>query len=163
MAEIPPLDEREELFWRALMRVIISLPRSLDLDLARAAGLTVNEYVTLVTLSEAPDRELRMADLASATGLSASRMTRLVDDLQARGYVVKRPSPRDGRGNVAALTAQGLAKLESAYPHHLASVRSRVLDHIDAASLAGAARALDAVAVTLEGRSARPDAPRHPR
>lgn len=152
MAKIPPLDEREELFWRSLMRVTVSLPRSLDVDLIRATGLTANEYITLMTLSEAPNRQLRMAELASATALSASRMTRLVDDLQARGFAIKRPSLDDGRGNVAALTSEGQAKLESAYPHHLASVRRRVLDHIDATSLEGAARALDAVAITLEGK-----------
>jgi len=35
----------------------------------------------LMHLSEASNRELRMADLAEATGLSASRTTRLVGDL----------------------------------------------------------------------------------
>jgi len=33
--------------------------------------MTASEYTTLMMLSEAPNRELRMSDLASATGLSA--------------------------------------------------------------------------------------------
>src|SRR5271168_2279641 len=94
----------EEIFWRSLMRIVQSLPRRLDLDLVRTVGITANEYTTLMCLSEAPNRELRMADLANAAALSASRMTRLVDDLQERGLVTKRASSEDGRGNVAKLT-----------------------------------------------------------
>src|ERR1700756_4769025 len=117
------------------MRIVQSLPRRLDSDLVRTAGITANEYTTLMCLSEAPGRELRMADLANAAALSASRMTRLVDDLQSRGLVTKRGSSEDGRGNVAKLTPAGFAKLKSAWPVHLASVRARVFDHVDPATV----------------------------
>jgi len=60
--------------------------------------MTANEYTTIMNLSEAPNREMRMADLAKAGGLSASRMTRLVDDLVTRGFITKRTSSVDGRG-----------------------------------------------------------------
>src|SRR5690349_10652923 len=122
MAKVEPLSDTEEIFWRALMRIVLSLPRRLDADLVRTTGITANEYKTLMCLSEAPDRELRMADLANAVALSASRMTRLVDDLQAQGLVRKRASSDDGRGNIAKLTPVGLAKLKQAWPAHLASV-----------------------------------------
>ena len=144
-----PLTTDEEVLWRALMRIVVALPRELDSDLVRAAGLTANEYKTLMALSEAPSRELRMAVLANATGLSASRVTRLVDDLQSRGFVVKRVSAADARGNVARLTPQGLAKLKSAWPAHLASVRRRVFDHIDSAVVKRAAQAMSGVAAQL--------------
>ena len=150
MAKVDPLSETEEVFWRALMRIVQSLPRRLDGDLVRTAGITANEYTTLLCLSEAPDRELRMADLARAAALSASRMTRLVDDLQARGLVTKRASSEDGRGNVATLTPAGLAKLEQAWPAHLASVRNRVFDHVDPGTVTTAAQALSEIAATLE-------------
>jgi DNA-binding MarR family transcriptional regulator len=150
VAKIDPLSATEEAFWRALMRIVLSLPRRLDADLVRTVGLTANEYTTLMCLSEAPNRELRMADLASAAALSASRMTRLVDDLQSRGLVTKRASPEDARGNITKLTPVGLAKLKSAWPVHLASVRARVFDHIDPASIPDAAQALADIAATLE-------------
>ena len=119
MPKNEPLTAAEEMLWRALMRIVIVLPRLLDRDMLRTTGLTANEYTTLMNLSEAPKRELRMADLANVAGLSASRMTRLVDDLQSRNLVAKRPSAIDGRGNVAKLTPQGLAKLRSAWLAHL--------------------------------------------
>jgi DNA-binding MarR family transcriptional regulator len=145
-----PLTAEEEVLWRALMRIVVALPRQLDSDLVRAAGITANEYKALMGLSEAPNRELRMAELASVTGLSASRMTRLVESLQALGFVTKRASTADGRGTVAKLTPRGLAKLKSAWPAHLASVRRRVFDHIDSTTVARAAQAMSGVASQLE-------------
>jgi DNA-binding MarR family transcriptional regulator len=150
VAKVDPLDETEEAFWRALMRIVLSLPRRLDSDLMRTVGITANEYTALMCLSEAPARELRMAELANAAALSASRMTRLVDDLQTRGLVTKRASSEDGRGNVAKLTPAGLAKVKKAWPTHLASVRERVFDHIDPAAVAMAAPALAEIAARLE-------------
>ena len=150
MAKIDPLNETEEVFWRALMRILVVLPRHLDNDLVRAAGLTANEYKTLVALSEASHRELRMTDLANALGLSGSRMTRLVDELQARCFISKRGSSSDGRGNVARLTPQGFSKLRSAWPAHLSSARRRVFDHLDPATMKKAAQALSEIAVQLD-------------
>jgi DNA-binding MarR family transcriptional regulator len=150
MPKVAPLTATEEAFWRALMRIVLSLPRRLDSDLVRTVGITGNEYITLMCLSEAPARELRMTDLANAAALSASRMTRLVDDLQSRGLVTKRASSEDGRGNVAKLTPAGLAKLRTAWPAHLASVRGRVFDHVDPATVNKAAQALSEIAVQLE-------------
>jgi DNA-binding MarR family transcriptional regulator len=150
MANPEPLTSTEEMFWRALMRIVLTLPRRLHEDMFRAAGLTASEYTVIMNLSEAPNRQLRMADLAEAIGLSASRTTRLVDSLLSQGLVVKRASSADGRSNLAELTSMGLAKLRSAWPAHVASVRDLVLDHIPPGTLAKTAQALDAVAAQLE-------------
>ncbi|MFG2375432.1 MarR family winged helix-turn-helix transcriptional regulator [Streptomyces sp. NPDC048504] len=139
------LTAQEERFWRALMRVIVALPRSLDDDLLRSTGLTLTEYVVLMSLSEAENQELRMADLAAATALSASRITRVVDALQSRGQVVKRRYEGDARGNVATLTPEGLKRLQAAYPIHLASARKRVMDHLDGRSLSAMVRQFETV------------------
>jgi len=156
MATIEPLTPSEEALWRAVMRIVKVIPPHLDSDLIRGVGLTASEYTTIMHLSEAPNRELRMTDLANATDLSASRMTRLVDDLQSRGLVTKTASSSDARGNVAKLTPRGMAKLKSAWPVHLASVRRRFFDRIDAAAVEAVAKALAEVAAHLEDTSAEP-------
>jgi DNA-binding MarR family transcriptional regulator len=156
MAAIESLSPTEEALWRAVMRIVKVIPRHLDNDLIRGAGLTASEYTTIMHLSEAPNRELRMADLANATDLSASRMTRLVDDLQSRGLVTKTASSSDARGNVARLTPRGMAKLRSAWPVHLASVRRRFFDCIDTESVEAVAKGLAEVAVHLEDTPAEP-------
>lgn len=152
MASPEPLTPTEEIFWRSLMRIVLSLPRQLHDDMVRAVGLTASEYTVVMNLSEAPNRQLRMADLASATGLSASRTTRLVDTLVLHGLVTKRASSADGRSTLAELTSLGLSKLRSAWPAHVASVRGRVLDHVPPGTLAKSAQALEAVATQLEDR-----------
>jgi DNA-binding MarR family transcriptional regulator len=149
-AEDPPLTAQEERFWRALMRVIVALPRSLDDDLLRSTGLTLTEYVVLMNLSEAENHELRMTDLASATALSASRITRVVDALQSRGQVVKRRYEGDARGNVATLTPEGMKRLQAAYPVHLASARKRVIDLLDGRSVPAMVRQFEAVVEKLD-------------
>ncbi|WP_427917509.1 MarR family transcriptional regulator [Streptomyces sp. cg40] len=127
------------------MRVIVALPRSLDDDLLRATGLTLTEYVVLTSLSEAENQELRMADLAAATALSASRITRVVDALRSRGQVVKQRYEGDARGNVATLAPDGMKRLEAAYPVHLASARKRVMDQLDGRSLSAMVRQFETV------------------
>jgi DNA-binding MarR family transcriptional regulator len=156
MATAEPLSPTEEALWRAVMRIVKVIPRYLDSDLIRGAGLTASEYSTIMHLSEAPNLELRMAELAAATDLSASRMTRLVDALQSQGLVTKTASPSDARGNVARLTPGGMAKLKSAWPVHLASVRRCFFDSIDAGAVEGVAKALTEVAVHLEDTSGEP-------
>jgi len=150
MAQVDPLSQTEELLWRSLMRLVVTLPRALGDDLVRARGITANEYTTLMHLSEAPNRELGVTDLAAATALSVSRMSRLLDDLQARELIFKRRSGTDGRGNIACLTREGRAALRGAYPEHLASVRRLVLDHINEADKARMAGALEAVAISVD-------------
>ncbi|WP_351237808.1 MarR family transcriptional regulator [Streptomyces sp. NPDC002133] len=149
MSDVDPLNVDEERFWRALMRVIIALPRSLDEDLLRSTGLSLTEYIVLVKLSEAENQELRMTDLAAACALSASRITRIVETLQARGQVVKRRHEADGRGLVASPTPDGLKRLQGAYPVHLASARKRVVDQLDGQSLPSLVGQREAVAKKL--------------
>jgi DNA-binding MarR family transcriptional regulator len=101
-------------------------------------------------LSDAPDHELRMTDSTRATGLSASRTTRLVDDLQGRGLVTKLANSADARSMQARLTSRGTAKLGSARRIRLHSVRQRFFDHVDSASLGQVAEALSGVADHFE-------------
>ena len=152
MARADRLDPGEESFWRALMRIVLSLPRRMDVQLLEAAGITLNEYQTLMALSEAPGGELRMTGLANTTALSASRMTRLVEDLQTRGLVLKRASADDGRGQVASVTPLGLERLEAARSVQVSCVRALVIDHLDPDTTIDAAEALSVIAEGLDGR-----------
>jgi DNA-binding MarR family transcriptional regulator len=132
------------------MRIVKVVPRHLDADLVRGCGLSANEYSTLMHLSEAPNRELRMNELAAACDLSTSRMTRLVADLQSRSLLTKMASSTDARGNVARLSPAGMRSLKTAWPVHLESVRMRFLDYVDPKSLKVVAEALAVVADQLD-------------
>jgi DNA-binding MarR family transcriptional regulator len=124
-----PLSADEEAFWRALLQVVIALPRAIDDDF-RGTGLTMSSYGVLSNLSDAEGRSLRLSELAVAGWLSPSRMSRLIESLQAEGLVTKHRAEQDGRGNVVTLTDKGFRVLKQYYPTSLASARHRVFDHL---------------------------------
>jgi len=138
---IEPLTPAEERAWRAIARALVTVPRAMDADLQRAVGMSMGEYFVLMNLSEAQNCSLRMSEIASRGGLSPSRISRLVDDLVASGLVERARSPADGRVQIAVLTEDGFARLEAAYPTHLASVRRNVVDHLSGLDLDTLARA----------------------
>ncbi len=144
-----PLDGAEEALWRTLAHVLVALPHALEADLSRGTGLTMNEYGVLMNLSEAPGRQLRMTVLAERCDVSASRVSRLVDELQQIGLVTKDRSSEDGRGNVATLTEAGFTRLSGAYPAHLASVRRLVFEHITPEEVEGFVAPLERIARAL--------------
>lgn len=118
-----------------MVRLIITLPRTLDDDLQRGAGLSLTHYIVLMRLSESAERQLRMSDLAKQADLSPSRMSRIIHSLQAQGLVDRAGSSDDGRANIATLTDAGFEALRAAWPVHLASARTIVFDRLDPAEL----------------------------
>jgi DNA-binding MarR family transcriptional regulator len=144
-----PLDAVEEQTWRSLARFFVVAPRLLDEDLQRGAHMSLSSYTVLLHLSEAPGRSLRITELANRAYLSGSRTTRLVDELIADGLVAKERNAEDGRGFDVTLTEEGLAALQRAYPVHLRSVRTRVLDHVDRSTLPCFATVVSAIAQSL--------------
>jgi DNA-binding MarR family transcriptional regulator len=108
------------------------LPRALGDDLQRSCGMSSTESSVLMHLSESPDGQLRMSDLADRTSLSPSRISRVIDEMARLGLVERRPGSVDGRTTFATLTKAGVATLRRAWPHHLRSVRERAFDHLTA-------------------------------
>jgi DNA-binding MarR family transcriptional regulator len=160
---LQPLTVEEEAVLRALGRVMIALRRAADADLVREQQLPASEYTALMHLSEVPDRRMRMSELAAACDLSLSGITRLVIRLEEQGLVERVRCDEDARGWYAVLTGAGLARLERAWPTHLASMRRHVFDHLHGIDLAQLARALESIApdAPISGsRSRRPATPR---
>ena len=130
-----PLNRREERVWRDVARFLTVAPRLLDEDLQRGANISLSEYAVLVHLSEAETGHLRVRELADLAELSGGHMTRLIDELRKGGFVVKNRNPEDGRGIDVQITEVGLNRLRDAYPIHLSSVRSRVMNQVEPKSL----------------------------
>jgi DNA-binding MarR family transcriptional regulator len=122
------LDAEESQAWRALAKTLVRLPAALDAQLRRDAGISHFEYGVLALLSEAPGRTLRMSELAMGAGSSLPRLSQVVARLEQRGWVSRAPDPADGRYTLAALTAQGQAKVTQAAPSHVQEVRRLVFD-----------------------------------
>lgn len=121
------LDATEKEAWTGLISLVLLMPGRLDAPL-QPAGLTLFEYLTLSQLSEAPQRRLRMKDLAFLANGSLSRLSNVIKKFEARGWVRRYPDPQDGRSTVAALTDTGFETVAAAAPAHVRSVRQLVLD-----------------------------------
>jgi DNA-binding MarR family transcriptional regulator len=115
--------------WRGFLRVHSKLTRELDAELAAAHGLPLSSYEVLLFLADAPNGQLRMAQLADSVLLSPSGLTRLVDRLEKAGLVRRESCPADRRGFEAVITDDGRAALAEARPTHLSGVRRRFLEH----------------------------------
>jgi DNA-binding MarR family transcriptional regulator len=146
-----PLTPAEETAWRALARAVIIIPKVLDRDLLESEGLSQTEYSVLMNLSEQPGRSMRMSELADVVWISVSGLTRVVERLARQGLVERVRAKTDGRGQLAVLTAAGFARLEKAYPAHLASVRKHVMDHLANIDLAAFTDAMAQIAEAENG------------
>jgi DNA-binding MarR family transcriptional regulator len=122
------LDAEERQTWLALASALNRLPAALDAQLRRDAGISHFEYQVLALLSEAPDRTLRMSELATLAEGSLPRLSQVVARLEQRGWMRRTPDPADGRYTLATLTDQGLAKVTEAAPGHVQEVRRLVFD-----------------------------------
>jgi DNA-binding MarR family transcriptional regulator len=149
--DLVPLSAEEEAFVRAFGRALLTVPRALDADLLREQRMSGNEYNALMHLSEAPGRRLRMSDLAAASTLSLSGMTRIMNRLEALGLVQRERCASDGRGLEAVLTDAGLERLRQAWPTHLNSVRQHILHHLHAVDLPAVTAALEHFATGAQG------------
>lgn len=108
--------------WRAFVLAHAHVSRRLDEDLRAEHGLSLQEYVSLLILAEAPDRRLRMGRLADALTLSKSGVTRLIDRLVDDGLVERVTCASDARGAEARLTKAGVDRLRTAAPTHLRGI-----------------------------------------
>jgi DNA-binding MarR family transcriptional regulator len=124
------LDADEQRAWRAYLSATQLLQGQLDRELQRDSGIPHAYYEILVRLSEAPDRVLRMSELASAAESSRSRLSHAVARLEETGWVRRESCPTDRRGSFARLTDAGFAALAAAAPAHVESVRRHLLDQL---------------------------------
>jgi DNA-binding MarR family transcriptional regulator len=135
MTVLPELSREELVAWRTFLRAHAQVTRRLEADLLAEHDLSLPTYDVLVQLSEAPDRRLRMTELAERVLLSRSGLTRLVDRLEREGLVHRQACPSDARGTHAVLSDAGLERLRAAWPTHLRGVSDYVTSRLDPAEL----------------------------
>lgn len=100
-------DDRRMQAWGWLHQAHARLWCELSRHMETEVGVSLLEHGCTYELASAADQRLRMNDLAALLEVSRSGVTRLVDRLEARGWV-RRESPReDRRTTYALLTEEG--------------------------------------------------------
>jgi DNA-binding MarR family transcriptional regulator len=126
--------------WIGMLETHKRLTRALDAELEAEHGLTLSGVECLGRLAAAENRAMRLSALATVTGLSLSRISRIVDTLESRELVERRSSPEDARAVEAHLTAAGLTLVREAQSSHFASVQERFFEQLSAEELEVLAR-----------------------
>ena len=140
----------EQHTWRDAIQAWQWLLAAVDAQLQRDSGVPLAYYEILVRLSEAPDRSLRMTQLAEASSSSKSRVSHAVARLEERGWVRRMDCPTDRRGQIAVLTDQGFAALSAAAPGHVEQVRQVLFDALSDEQL----RQLDGISAAILAKAA---------
>ena len=96
-----PAEEAWGLLWRIMQA---NKPRFMAL--AQELGLAPMQLHALRLIE--PDSELPMSSLAGLLFCDASNVTGIVDRLEARGLIERRPAPQDRRVKLLALTEEGV-------------------------------------------------------
>lgn len=122
------LNEQEMRFWRTFIVASMLLEGRLNRELVEGHGLSHDDYVIFVVLSEQPERRMRMSALAEIVVSSKSRLSHQVARLERAGLVRRDDCQSDGRGVFAVLTPAGYQLLEEAAPTHVEGVRRHLVD-----------------------------------
>lgn len=132
--------------WRAFLLAHARVVRRLDEELRQEHDLSIAEYDALLTIARAPDRRVRMRQLADEVILSKSGVTRLIDRLVEDGLVERCACANDARGAEAVLTDRGLDRLRAASRTHLRGINQHFLGALAADDLGVIERAMTHVA-----------------
>jgi DNA-binding MarR family transcriptional regulator len=117
--------------WRAFITAYALVMERIERELAEAGLPPLGWYDVLLELSVAPERRLRMHELARAVVLSRSGLTRLVDRLEQAGLLRREPDPADRRGSFAILTDEGAAMRERMWPIYARGIAEHFGKHLN--------------------------------
>lgn len=146
------LNSTEMKAWRKYIVSSRRLLEALDVDLADH-DLSMADYEILAQLSDAPDRRMRMSELADVAMFSRSRLSHRMKVMEKAGWIKRESCPSDKRGSFAVMTAKGWKAIVAAAPDHVESVRNRFIDHLSKADQVALAAIFEKVGAALREES----------
>ncbi len=95
----------------------------LDARLLRDHGFTTSQADVIFTLGNTAGMTCK--ELGERTLITKGTLTGVLDRLEGKGLLERRPSPDDGRSYIVALTRAGEEAFEATYPEHIARIGER--------------------------------------
>jgi DNA-binding MarR family transcriptional regulator len=121
------IDDRRITLFGRLVEAYASLRHGLDDEMQQEVGLPLLWYGVLLHVGRSPEGVRPMSELTEATAFTSGGVTRLVDRMEAAGYVERRPCPTDRRVQYVGLTDKGREMLERASEIHVRGIEERML------------------------------------
>jgi DNA-binding MarR family transcriptional regulator len=139
------LTEQQLAAWRAFITAHATVIRRIEQALAASGAIPLAWYDVLIELYEAPERRMRLHELAEAVVLSRSGLTRLIDRLEHAGLLTREMDTADRRGAYAVLTEAGIEAMRQAWPVYARGIRAFFAQHLSDAEVATLTAALERV------------------
>ncbi len=149
-----PVPETHLEAWRRYYVSFWRVSAAIEADLAAANLPSLAWYDALYQLYLAPERRLRMSELARVALLSRSGLTRLVDKLEQEKLIARRTCAEDGRVQYAELTEQGIAVLRKIWVVYRAGIARYFGAHMSDAEAKAVAEVMGRVVTASEARLA---------
>ncbi|TDV57348.1 MarR family transcriptional regulator [Actinophytocola oryzae] len=103
MGTPPSRDDAARSAWQAMRTIVLELNDRRG-EVSARLGMSFIRLKALGKLDRAP---MTMRELAALLAVDAPYTTVVVDDLESRGLVERRPDPHDRRRKIVAITAAG--------------------------------------------------------
>ena len=145
--------------WEDLFRAQVTLMREFAADHVWQPA-SMREYDVLFTLAREDGRALRLSELNDNVLMSQSSLSRLVERLEQRGWLVRTSDPDDRRGTLVRLSEEGRQVQRRVGARHAARIRelmSVALDDDELALLGRLTRKLQQAPVLAAARKDCPE------
>jgi DNA-binding MarR family transcriptional regulator len=144
--------------WRALFSMRRELDLALERQLQRAADISAADYGVLLSLFDAPGKQLRARELGVHLAWEKSRVSHQVSRMEKRGLVERRMCDSDARGTWVGITPDGTRAVLGAMRDHAATLRQHFFDVLTDDELQTLRTASERVLATIDPVTMEPGA-----
>ena len=131
-----------ELAWVLLFRTQQTLLNQVEATL-KAAGLPpLSWYDVLLEISRDQDTGLRQYEIGERVLLNKHNLSRLIDRLEADGFVKRQACDTDGRGNIIKITKKGMQLKQTMWPIYAKAIQELIAESLTAAQVRSLAEIL---------------------
>ena len=92
--------------------------------------LPLHWYDVLVVLNRAPQKRMRLSEIADRIVTSRSALTRSVEKIEAAGYLIKESADEDLRGQYAVITREGIEAMKATWTHYRKAIRENFSQYL---------------------------------
>ena len=139
--------------WESLFRAQVGVMRRLQRD-PEFKELTMREYDVLFNLSRCPSGWTRLNELNEHLLISQPSLSRMVERLENKGLVQRRPARNDQRGVELSLTEEGRAVQKRLGRIHVRGIHDLLAPALDAQELAQVKELMDKLLASLNADTA---------
>ncbi len=149
-----PSDDEVITTWGLVMEASAGVNARLEREMQQELGIPLTFFEVLLRLGRSEGDGVSLNALAAQVSFSSGGFSRLVDRMEARGLVERRPCPTNRRSTLVAVTTSGRAVLDDALRVHAEGLRRHLVGALEPGGLAGLAATMRTVRDALEGREA---------